>query len=225
MNSNKAIKVIITGATGMVGEGVLHECLLDPLVESVIIINRKPAGITHPKLKEIVHGNFFDISPVANQLIGYDACLFCLGVSSIGMKEPDYYKMTYTLTIGFAETLSKLNKAMVFCYISGANTDSTEEGRSMWARVKGKTENDLMKLPFKKIYNFRPGYLHPTPGLKNTLKFYRYISWLYPVFRRLLPKQISTLKELGLAMIHAAQNNYEKNILEVKDIIVLANKN
>lgn len=223
MNNLKKINVLITGATGMVGEGVLHECLLDPQVESVLIINRKPSGISHPKLKAIIHPDFFDIGPVANQLSGYDACFFCLGVSSIGMKEPEYYKMTYTLTMGFAEMLSKVNPAMVFCYISGANTDSTEKGKSMWARVKGKTENDLMKLPFKKVYNFRPGYMHPTAGLKNTLSFYKYISWLYPVFRKLFPKQVSTLKELGLAMIQAALNGYEKNILEVTDIVTLAN--
>ena len=223
MNSNKKINVIITGATGMVGEGVLHECLLDPQVSTVLIINRKPAGITDPKLKEIIHPDFFNMSPIASQLGGYDACFFCLGVSSVGMKEPEYYQLTYTLTLGFAETLSKVNPAMVFCYISGASTDSTEKGKSMWARVKGKTENDLMKLAFKKVYNFRPGYMHPTPGLKNTLKFYKYISWLYPVFRKLFPKQVSTLKELGQAMIHSAQNGYEKNILEVKDIITLAN--
>ncbi len=217
------MKVIVTGATGMVGEGVLYECLLDPGIESVLIINRKPSGIADPKLKEIIHTDFFNITPIANELAGYDACFFCLGVSSIGMKEPEYYKMTYTLTLSFAETLSKQNPAMVFCYISGAHTDSTEKGKSMWARVKGKTENDLMKLSFKQVYNFRPGYMQPTAGLKNTLKGYKYISWLYPALRKLFPNNVSTLKELGLAMIHAAQKGYQKNILEVKDIVALAN--
>ena len=165
----------------MVGEGVLHECLLHPQVEAVMVINRKPCGISHPKLKEIIHTDFFDLSGIQNQLEGYDACFFCLGVSSIGMKEPEYYRMTYTLTINVAQTLSKLNPGMTFCYISGSGTDSTEKGRQMWARVKGKTENDLMKLPFKQVFNFRPGFMYPTKGLKNTLPFYKYISWMYPI--------------------------------------------
>src|SRR5260221_14175957 len=143
---NEKLKVIITGATGMVGEGVLHECLLHPMVEEVLIINRKPYGIVHPKLKEIIHSDFFDISAIESRLIGYNACFFCLGVSSIGMKEPEYYRLTYTLTINFAQTLSKLNRDMTFCYVSGSGTDSSEKGKSMWARVKGKTENELMKL-------------------------------------------------------------------------------
>jgi uncharacterized protein YbjT (DUF2867 family) len=165
------IRAIITGASGMVGEGVLHECLLDPQVEAVLVIGRKPCGTVHPKLKEIIHADFFDISPIANQLSGYNACYFCLGVSSVGMKEPEYYRLTYTLTLNVAQTLSKCNPDMTFCYVSGASTDSTEKGRSMWARVKGKTENDLMKLPFKQVFAFRPGYMHPTPGLKNVNKY------------------------------------------------------
>lgn len=180
---NNNIKAIITGVTGMVGEGVLHECLNHPKVESVLIINRKPSGFTHPKLKEIVHTDFFDLSAIDDQLKGYNACYFCLGVTSIGLKEPEYFKLTYTLTLNVAKTLSKFNKDMTFCYVSGASTDSTEKGKSMWARVKGKTENDLMKLPFKQVFAFRPGYMHPTPGLKNTQKYYKYISWLYPLLR------------------------------------------
>lgn len=220
----KKIKAIVTGATGMVGEGVLHECLQSPEVEAVLIINRKPSGITHPKLKEIIHQDFFDISPIQTQLKGYNACFFCLGVSSVGMKEPEYTKMTYTLTMHVAETLSKLNPDMTFCYVSGASTDSTEKGRSMWARVKGKTENDLMKLPFKAVYNFRPGYMHPTPGLKNTLVYYKYLGWLYPIVRTLFPSTASTLAELGLAMINVTAQGTEKQILEVKDIVDLAKK-
>jgi uncharacterized protein YbjT (DUF2867 family) len=161
------IRAIVTGATGMVGEGVMHECLQDPAVESVLIINRKPSGFTHPKLKEIVHGNFFDITAIENQLTGYNACYFCLGVSSVGMKEPEYRHLTYDLTMNVAKTLSRLNPDMVFCYVSGASTDSTEQGKSMWARVKGKTENDLMKLPFRGQYNFRPGLMVPFKGQKN----------------------------------------------------------
>jgi hypothetical protein len=221
---DKKIKAIITGATGMVGEGVLHECLLHPQVESVLVINRKPCGVIHPKLKEIIHNDFFDFSSIENQLTGYHACFFCLGVSSIGMKEPEYFKLTYTLTMHVAGTLSKLNPAMIFCYISGKSTDSTEKRRMMWVRVKGKTENDLFKLPFKEVYAFRPGYMHPTKGLKNALKSYKYITWMYPFFRVVFPQSVSTLKELGLAMINAALYGYDKNILEVKDIVNLSKK-
>jgi len=216
------LKAIITGATGMVGEGVLHECLLHPQVESVLVINRKPCGVTHPKLKEIIHQDFFDLSAIENQLSGYNACFFCLGVSSIGMKEPDYYRLTYTLTMNAAQTLSRLNPDMTFCYVSGGGTDSTEKGRSMWARVKGKTENDLMKLPFKNVFAFRPGYMHPTQGLKNTLPSYKYMSWMYPFFRAVFPKFVSTLAELGLAMINAARFGYDKPVLEVRDIVELS---
>lgn len=206
----------------MVGEGVLHECLLHESIEEILVVTRKPCGITHPKLKELVHNDFYDLSSIAPQLKGYDACFFCLGKSSIGMKEPDFYKVTYTLTMHFANTVSAQNNAMTFCYISGASTDSTEKGKVMWARVKGKTENDLMKLPFKAVYNFRPGYMQPTKGLKNTLGFYKYVSWMYPLMKNIFPNSVSTLSELGQAMINAALKGYTKNILEVKDIKALA---
>ncbi len=221
MDKNK-IRGIITGATGMVGEGVLHECLLHPQVEAVLVINRKPCGYTHSKLKEIIHSDFFDFSSIENQLVGYNACFFCLGVSSIGLKEDAYYKLTYTLTLHIAETLSKLNTGMTFCYVSGAGTDSSEKGGSMWARVKGKTENDLMKLPFKQVFAFRPGFIKPTKGLKNTLKYYRYVSWLFPIGRALFPYGFCTLKDLGLSMIHIVNNGYKKKVIEGKDIITLA---
>ena len=220
--SNSTIRVIITGATGMVGEGVLHECLQHDKVEQVLVINRKPCGITHPKLKEIIHANFYDLAPIEQQLVNYDACFFCLGVSSIGMKEPEFHRLTYILTMHVAQLLSKLNPAMSFCYISGAGTDSTEKGRTMWARVKGKTENDLMKLPFKRVYNFRPGILQPTKGLKNTLSFYKYFGWLLPVIKMILPKYICSLRELGIAMINSATKGYEKQIVEIKDILLLS---
>jgi uncharacterized protein YbjT (DUF2867 family) len=219
---NKKIRAIITGATGMVGEGVLHECLQHPLVEAVLVINRRPCGVVHAKLKEIIHQDFFDLKTIEDQLSGYNACYFCSGVSSIGMKEPEYYRLTYTLTMDVAQTLSKLNPDMTFCYVSGGGTDSTEKGRSMWARVKGKTENDLMKLPFKQVFAFRPGYMHSTKGLKNTLPFYKYISWLYPFLRVVLPQYVSTLAELGLAMINVTLYDYEKQVLEVRDIVALA---
>ena len=221
--TNSKIRVIITGSTGMVGEGVLHECLQHDDVEQILVINRKHCGITHPKLKEIIHADFFDFSSIESQT-NYNACFFCLGVSSVGMKEPEYYRLTYTLTMHVAQSLSKLNHDMVFCYISGASTDSTEKGRMMWARVKGKTENDLMKLPFKMVYNFRPAIIKPTKGLKNTLSFYKYLGWLLPVIKLFAPNHICTLKQLGIAMIASATKGYEKQILEVKDIIALSKK-
>lgn len=215
------MKVILTGATGMVGEGVLHECLQHPKVEAVSVVVRKSSGVTHPKLTEIIHGDFFDLSAIELSLTGFDACFFCLGVSSIGMNETDYRKMTYTLTLNFAKTLAKFNKDVCFCYVSGASTDSSEKGKLMWARVKGKTENDLTKM-FSEAYMFRPGYMQPTPGLKNTLKFYAYVKWLYPLFRVVIPNSVSTLAELGKAMINAALKGYEKKIIEVNDIKRLA---
>jgi hypothetical protein len=215
------IKAIITGATGMVGEGVLHEAPNNSEVESVLVINRKPCGVVHSKLKEIIHVDFYDISPILGQLAGYNACYFCLGVSSVGMKEPEYFQLTHTLTLNFAEKLSSVNPAMTFCYISGASTDSTEKGKSMWARVKGKTENDLIKLPFKTVYNFRPGYMHPTEGMKNTNAYYKYITWMYPFFRRFFPKYVTTLQELAVAMIKVSIKGYSKQILEIEDILVM----
>jgi nucleoside-diphosphate-sugar epimerase len=218
MSASK-IKVIVTGATGMVGEGVMDECLQNDAVESVLIINRKPCGVSHPKLKEIIHGDFFNLNTVEDQLAGYDACFFCLGVSSVGMKEPEYYRMTYILTINFAETVLKQNPGSSFCYISGTSTDSTEKGRMMWARVKGKTENDLVKLGFKQAFNFRPGIIQPTKGLKNTLKLYTWLGWLLPIIKFFGPNSIVSLKQMGMAMINVVTKGYEKNVLEVKDIL------
>ena len=218
------IKAIITGATGMVGEGVLHECLLHPDIESVLVINRRPCNIQHPKLKEIIHENFFDFSAIEDQLSGYNACFFCLGISSVGMKEDKYSKVTYDLTLGFATTLAKLNPEMIFCYVSGAGTDSTEKGKMMWARVKGKTENDLMKLPFKKAYMFRPGFMQPTKGLKNANKMYKVFIPIFPAINFLFPNFVSTLAQVGIAMINTVNKGYEKQVLEVKDIKELAER-
>ena len=218
------IKAIITGTTGMVGEGVLHECLSHPDVEQVLLINRKSCGVSNPKISEIIHENFFDLSPIETQLKGYNACFFCSGVSAINKKEPEYYSLTYTLTSNIAEKLAKLNPDMTFCYISGAGTDSTEKGRIMWARVKGKTENDLMRLAFKKVYAFRPGFLQPSKGLKNVHKYYYRIGFLFPLLKKIFPGYISTLKELGLAMINSVTKGYDKSILEVRDIVNLAKK-
>ena len=206
----------------MVGEGVLHECLLSPDVEKVLVVGRRSCGLQDAKLTEIVHKNFFDLSPIESQLAGYNACFFCLGVSSVGMKKPDYEKMTYDLTMNFARTLAKVNPDMSFCYISGAGTDSTEKGRLHWARVKGKTENELQKIGFRQTFLFRPGILKPTPGLKNTLGFYKWAGWLMPVFELLAPNSITSLTQLGKAMINAVTKGYTKNIIEVKDIKILS---
>lgn len=220
--SDHNIKVLVTGATGMVGEGVMQTCLDHPQVESVTIINRKPLGRAHPKLVEIIHPDFYDLSPIADRLTGFDACFFCLGVSSVGMKEADYFKVTYTLTMHVAQTLAPRNPGMVFCYISGQGTDSTEKGRSMWARVKGKTENDLMKLPFRKVYAYRPGFIKPIPGMSNTLSFYKYVNWMYPIGRALFPNGFNTLREIGLSMISVALQDYPAVIMNGKDIAATA---
>lgn len=214
------LKVIITGATGMVGEGVLHVSLSHPDVEQVLIINRKPSGLQHPKLKEILHDNFYDLSAIENQLPGYDACFFCLGVSSVGKSKDDYYKTTYTLTMHVAQTLSKLNPGMTFCYISGAGT--SEKSRQNWARVKAKTETDLSKFPFKHVFGLRPGFIKPAKDQKRILSFYKYISWLFPFGRKVFPGAFCTMEELGLCMIHLAQKGFEKKIIEGKDIIRIA---
>jgi uncharacterized protein YbjT (DUF2867 family) len=218
------LNVIITGTTGMVGEGVLQECIANPDVEKILLINRRPGGYSDRKITEIIHKDFFDVSPIEDQLRGYNACFFCLGVSSVGMKEPEYFSLTYTLTMGFAQKLANLNPDMTFCYVSGAGTDSSEKGKSMWARVKGKTENDLMKLPFKRVYAFRPGFMKPTRGARNVNKYYVLVGWLYPVFRIVLPRFVSTIREVALAMISCATKGYEKQILEVTDIIKLSKR-
>ncbi len=220
--SKDPIKAIITGATGMVGEGVLHVCLNHPDVEHILIINRKSSGV--PKLEEIIHTDFYNLSSIEDQLTGYNACFFCLGISSVGMKEADYFKVTYTLTMHVAETLSRHNPDMTFCYISGAGTDSTEKGRIMWARVKGKTENDLMKLPFREVFAFRPGFIKPIKGLKHVHSFYKYINWLFPIGRKLYPGGFCSMQELALSMIYVAENGYPKKVLEGNDIISLAKK-
>jgi hypothetical protein len=215
------IKVIITGATGMVGEGVLIECLNHPEVEQVLVINRKPGGVSHPKLREIIHADFFDLAALEQQLVGFDACFFCLGVSSVGMSEEDYRHITYDLTLNLAKLLAKVNPELTFCYITGMGTDSSEKGRIAWARIKGATENSLLLL-FKRAYMFRPGFMKATPGQKNTKSYYTYLAWLYPIGKVLYPAGFCTLQEVGQAMINAASKGYPTKILEVKDIVALA---
>lgn len=219
------LNVIITGATGMVGEGVLHQCLHHPEVEKVLVISRNPCGYSHPKLTEIVHGDLSDIAAFSERLKGYNACYFCLGVTSLGKKEAEYTLLTYTLTVNFATTLATLNPEMTFCYISGAGTDSSEKGGVMWARVKGKTENDLMKLPFKQVFNFRPAAIIPFLPLRPNQTFYKtfkFVGWLFPIMKVITPNYIVTLKDLATAMINASLTEYTKSTLEVKDIKLLA---
>ena len=218
------MKVIITGATGMVGEGVMHTCLNHSEIDEVLVLVRKSTEVQHPKLKEIIHSDFFDWSAVEDKLTGYDACLFCLGVSSVGMDKDEYFRLTHTLTLALATVLAKQNPTMAFSYISGTGTDSTEKGKINWARVKGKTENDLRQLPFKNVFAFRPGFIKPMKGMKHTHSYYTYVSWMYPIGRFFYPSGFTTLEVLATAMINVSLNSYEKWILEGKDIIKIANR-
>jgi uncharacterized protein YbjT (DUF2867 family) len=215
------INAIILGATGMVGEGVLLECLNHSDVERVLVINRRPGGVSHLKLREIIHTDFFNLAPIEPQLIGYDACFFCLGVSSVSMSQEDYKHITYDLTLSVGQLLAKANPEMTFCYVTGAGTDSSEHGRIAWARVKGATENALMRL-FKRSYMFRPALMKATPGQKNVKSYYKFFAWIYPIGRALYPAGFCTLQEVGRAMINAAGKGYPKQILEVTDIVRLA---
>jgi uncharacterized protein YbjT (DUF2867 family) len=216
------MKVILFGATGMVGQGVLRECLLDPDVELVQTVGRTSAGVQHPKLRESVHADLFQYQSIESQLTGFDACFFCLGVASSGMKEADYQRITYQLTLAAAETLLRLNPRMTFIYVSGSGTDSSEHGRMMWARVKGKTENALLRLPFQAAYMFRPGFIQPLDGIQSKTPWYRLFYTLtapvLPLLRRLFPNQILTTQQIGRAMLHVAKNRAPRPILEASDI-------
>lgn len=218
------IKVIITGATGMVGEGVLLECLEHPDVEKVLSVVRKSAGLQHAKLEELIVPDFLKLDELKDQLMGYDGCFYCAGVSSVGMKEAEYAHITYDITIYFAKTLVGLNPNMVFDYVSGKLTDTSEKGRMMWARVKGKTENALMRLPFKSVYNFRPGIMKPTLGQKQLKPFYKFMMLLYPLLRLFFRNSETTLKQVGRAMIKTVLYGYDKHIIEVEDIKILGDK-
>ncbi len=219
------MKVLITGASGMVGKGVLLECLQSDRISSVTVVGRNSCGIKHEKLNEILHRDFTDFTTIADKLNGFDACFFCMGVSSAGLSEEKYRILTYDITLGFARILLKNNSNTCFCYVSGAGTDSTENGRMMWARVKGKTENDLMSLPFKSSYMFRPGLIQPMKGIKSKTKLYNYFytltKFLFPIFNH-FPKYVTTTEKMGRAMINAAVSGYSKKILESSDINELA---
>jgi len=215
-------KVIITGTTGMVGEGVLICCLNSPEIDAVLVINRKPCGYAHPKLKEIIHQDFFNFAPIEHELSSYNACFFCLGISSVGVSKEPYYKMTYTLTMHVAETLSRLNQDMTFCYVSGSGTNP--EGKLSWQKVKGKTENDLMQLPFAQVYNLRPGFIKPIKEQKYAHTFYKFINWLFPIGRAVSKNGFCTMQELGDAMINSLSHNNERKVLEGSEIIKLAHE-
>jgi uncharacterized protein YbjT (DUF2867 family) len=216
------VNVLLFGATGMVGQGVLRECLLDPGVQRVQTVGRAASGVQHSKLRETVHQDLSNYSSIEMELSGFDACFFCLGVSSAGMKEDDYDRVTYGITMAAGETLSRLNPQMTFIYVSGAGTDSSEHGRVMWARVKGKTENALLRLPFKTAYMFRPGVIQPLYGATSktvwTRLFYALSKPLLPALRRAFPSYILTTEQIGLAMIEVVRHGAPKRVLETKDI-------
>ncbi len=216
------MKDILFGATGMVGQGVLRDCLVDPDIESVLAVGRSPTGQSNPKLRELAHDNFLDFSNIESQLTGYDACFFCLGVTSIGLSEERYRHLTYDITLAAAKTLAKLNPGMVFTYVTGRGTDSTERGPLMWARIKGKTENDLLKLPFKAAYMFRPAGIQPLHGVRSKVAWQRAIfagtAPLLPLLLRVAPAYVTTTEQVGRAMIKVARDGYPRPVLESEDI-------
>jgi uncharacterized protein YbjT (DUF2867 family) len=216
------VKVLLFGGTGMIGQGALRECLRDPGVEEVVSIVRRPTGAAHAKLREIVHGDFFDFSPIERELAGFDACFFCLGVSSAGMKEPEYRRLTYDLTLAAARALAPANPAMTFIYVSGMGTDSSGHGRLMWARVKGETENALRGLPFKAACMFRPALVQPMHAVRSKTALYRAVYTLtrplLPLLRSWFPSYVTTTEEVGLAMLSVARHGAASPILENRDI-------
>ena len=214
--------VVIFGASGMVGQGVLRECLLDPDVKRVVTVGRTPAGQQHPKLQEIVHADLLDLSPIESSLTGLDACFYCLGVTSSGMTEEAYTRVTYDMTVSVASTLSRLNPQLTFVFVSGAATDSTEKGRVMWARVKGRAENALLRFPFKAAYMFRPGIIQPLHGIQSKTRSYRVFYAIarpvLPLLKRLFPRAITTTEQIGRAMLAVVRRGAPSIILEQADI-------
>lgn len=213
------MKVIITGTTGMVGEGVLFECLQNSKVSEILSISRKEITVNHPKLKQLIVQDFTKLDDYKTEISGYDACFFCAGISSVGMKEDQFTQITYDTTITFAKTVLANNPNLTFCYVSGRGTDSTEQGKTMWARVKGKTENELMKMPFKNEFNFRPAAMLPFPNQQYVNKFYTFIANVFKIFT---PSSVLTLSEVGKAMINAVDKNGVKANLEIKEIKALS---
>lgn len=215
------MNVLLFGATGMIGQGVLRECLQDPEVQLVVTMGRSATGAHDSKLREIVHRDLLNYAGMEDALAGLDACFFCLGVASSGMNEADYMRITYDYTLAAAETLSRVNPGMTFIFVSGSGTDSTEKGRIMWARVKGRTENALLRLPLK-AYMFRPGFIEPMDGIQSRTplyrKFYKIATPLFPLLRRALPNQVLSTRQIGQAMLAVAKRGFEKRVLETRDI-------
>ena len=219
------MRVILTGITGMVGEGVLHECLEHDDVEAVLSVSRKRYAFEHSKLTQLLLKDFMDLEAIEKDLCGYDACFYCAGISSAGMSEEEYTKVTFDTPVHFATTLARLNPKMTLVHVSGASTDGTEKGRVMWARVKGRAENTLAKLPFAKVYNFRPAIMLPAPDARNVRGVQKTVRYLFPVFKALWPSKALTLADIGQAMINAVKVGYSKSVLEVPDIKALASAN
>jgi uncharacterized protein YbjT (DUF2867 family) len=220
------MNVILFGGTGMVGQGVLRECILAPGVQRILSIARSRSGQQHPKLREAVPNDFYDLSSIESELSGYDACFFTLGVTSAGLNEQQYSHVTYDLTLAAAKPLATLNPGMTFIYVSGAGTDSSESGRVMWARIKGKTENAILRLPFKASYMFRPGFIQPLHGIKSKTKSYQLVyaitAPVLPMLKAIFPRHIATTEEIGRAMLNVARHGFPKSILEAGDIIQVA---
>lgn len=214
------MKVIVTGTTGMVGEGVLLACLADARVEQVLAVSRRPAGHSHPKLRELLVADFRDVSAVEAELTGYDACFYCAGISSVGLSEADYTAITYETPVAFATVLARLNPGMTLVHVSGAHTDASERGKVMWARVKGRAENALSRLPFRAVYNFRPALMKPVPGQAHVKRSYRVLLLAYPVFALFFPGM--RLEDVGRAMVNAVLVGAPRTTLEVPEIRALA---
>lgn len=215
------MKVIITGTTGMIGEGIMLECLNHPEITEVLSVSRKPTGVKHPKLKEYIVADFLELKESDEKLKGYDACFYCAGISSMEITKDEYRRITYDTTLHFAKVLNP-NPMMSFIYVSGGGTDSSEKGRAAWARIKGKTENDLMKLPFKQAFGYRIGFTTPTEGQQRLPKQYNYIRWLFPLIKIILPNIIESMHQVALSMIYASLYGYKQNVIYVKDIKAMA---
>ena len=220
----KKLKVLVTGSTGMVGEGILQVCLQHPAIEMVVALNRRTVGFSHPKLTEILLPDFHQLKSVEEQLKGLDACYHCMGISSLGIDEATYKDTTYTLTILLGETFSRLNPGSIFCYVSGAGTDATETAKMSWARLKGRTENELSQMPFKAVYRYRPGFIKPLSGAVHVQPFYKYIGWMFPIGKALFPDGFSTIEEIGRSMIQVAVQEEDKKTLAGKDIRYISEK-
>ena len=222
------MRILLFGATGMVGQGVLRECLLAPDVDEVVAIGRTPSGASHPKLKDLVQADLFDYRAIEDRLGGFDACFFCIGVTSFRMDEATYTHLTYDMTVAAASTLARLNPAMSFVYVSGAGADSSESGKIMWARVRGRTENTLARLPFKRVHAIRPGAIRPMHGARSRTRAYRMLyplmAPLFPVFRALMPHAVATTETVGRALLELARHGYPKTILETRDIEEVAQR-